>query len=86
AVLIGGITAVGGGLLRDVLAGRVPEVLRRELYAIPALAGAALVVLADHAGVTSPLTVWGSVALVFAMRVVAVTLDLNAPRALRTGD
>lgn len=86
AVLIGGITAVGGGLLRDVLAGRVPEVLRRELYAIPALAGAALVVLADHVGVTSPLTVWGSVALVFAMRVVAVTLDLNAPRALRTGD
>ncbi len=86
AVLIGGITAVGGGLLRDILAGRVPEVLRRELYAIPALAGAALVVLADRLGVTSPLTVWGSVALVFGTRVLAVTLDLNAPRALRTVD
>ena len=40
ATLIGGITAIGGGLLRDVLAGQVPEVLRRELYAVPALAGA----------------------------------------------
>ena len=40
ATLIGGITAIGGGLLRDVLARRVPEVLQRELYAVPALEGA----------------------------------------------
>ncbi|MEO7421561.1 MAG: TRIC cation channel family protein [Ornithinibacter sp.] len=86
SILIGGITAIGGGLLRDVLAGRVPEVLRRELYAIPALVGAALVVLADHLGITSAPTVWGSVALVFGARVLAVTLNLNAPRALRTTD
>ncbi|MEO5609066.1 MAG: TRIC cation channel family protein [Ornithinibacter sp.] len=86
SILIGGITAIGGGLLRDVLAGRVPEVLRRELYAIPALVGAALVVLADHLGITSALTVWGSVALIFGARVLAVTLNLNAPRALRSGD
>lgn len=84
AILIGGITAVGGGLLRDILAGRVPEVLRRELYAIPALIGSSLVVLADRLDATSTLTVWGSVALVFGIRVLAVTLDLNAPRALRT--
>jgi uncharacterized membrane protein YeiH len=31
AVLIGGITAIGGGMVRDVLAGQVPEVLRREM-------------------------------------------------------
>ncbi len=84
STLIGGITAVGGGVMRDVLAGRVPEVLRRELYALPALLGAALVVLADYLGVTSRWTIWGSVALVFTIRVVAVALDLNAPTALRT--
>ena len=50
STLIGGITAVGGGVMRDVLAGRVPEVLQRELYALPALLGAALVVLADYLG------------------------------------
>lgn len=84
ATLIGGITAVGGGLLRDVLARQVPEVLQRELYALPALAGAALVVVLDRTGALSPVTAWLAVALVFAIRVVAVTLDLNAPRALRS--
>ena len=86
ATLIGGVTAIGGGLLRDILSGQVPEVLRRELYAVPALAGAALVVLLDHVGVLSSLTAWAAVALVFAIRVVAVGLDLNAPRALRSGE
>ena len=45
AVLVGAITAIGGGLMRDLLAGQVPEVLRRELYALPALLGAAIVVV-----------------------------------------
>ncbi len=85
ATLIGGITAVGGGMLRDVLARQVPEVLQRELYALPALAGAALVVGLDRTGHLSATTAWVAVALVFATRVVAVTLDLNAPRALRSG-
>ena len=40
--------------------------------------------LADYHGVTSRWTIWGTVLLVFVIRVVAVALDLNAPRALRT--
>lgn len=83
AVIVGVITAVGGGLLRDLLVGQIPMVLRRDFYATPALVGAALVVLADALDVTSALTVWGSVALVFVVRVVAVRLDLNAPQPLR---
>ena len=86
ATLIGGITAIGGGLLRDVLARRVPEVLQRELYAVPALAGAGLVVLLHDLGALTSLTAWLAVAFVFVTRVVAVALDLNAPRALRSGD
>ncbi len=86
AILVGAIAACGGGLLRDLLAGQVPEVLRRELYAVPALIGAALVVWADATGHLGPTTIWGSVILVFAIRVAAVTLDLNAPYALRTGE
>ena len=46
AVILGVITAVGGGTLRDVLTGRVPIVLRSELYAIPALLAATVVVVA----------------------------------------
>src|SRR5690348_15191504 len=40
AVLLGAITGVGGGVLRDVLLGDIPVVLRAGLYAIPALVGA----------------------------------------------
>ena len=45
AMLLGVLTGVGGGMLRDVLVSEVPAVLRGELYASAALAGAAVVVL-----------------------------------------
>jgi uncharacterized membrane protein YeiH len=86
AVFVGGITAVGGGIVRDVLAGQVPEVLRREMYALPALLGSALIVTAHHVDAVSPLVIWGCVALVFAVRMVAVVLDVHAPKPLRTGE
>ncbi len=44
AALMGMVTGIGGGILRDVLAGRVPAIFRGELYATPALAGAAIAV------------------------------------------
>ena len=86
AVLVGGITAVGGGMVRDVLAGQVPEVLRREMYALPALFGSALIVTAHHFDLINPLVIWACVALVFTVRMVAVVLDVHAPRPLRTGE
>jgi uncharacterized membrane protein YeiH len=86
SVIVGMITAVGGGIVRDVLAGQVPEVLRREMYALPALLGSALVVVAHHYDVVNPLTIWGSVAIVFTLRMVAVVLDVHAPKPLRTGE
>ena len=39
AIFVGVLTAIGGGLMRDVIVGQVPEVLRRELYVVPALLG-----------------------------------------------
>src|ERR671927_758151 len=51
AVLLGALTGVGGGTVRDVLIGRIPSVLGSGLYAIPALVGAALTVLAARADV-----------------------------------
>lgn len=86
SVIVGGITAVGGGIVRDVLAGQVPEVLRREMYALPALLGSALIVTAHHFDAVSPLVIWGCVALVFAVRMIAVVLDVHAPKPLRTGE
>ncbi|MGZ4595070.1 MAG: trimeric intracellular cation channel family protein [Actinomycetes bacterium] len=86
SVIIGGVTAVGGGIVRDVLAGQVPEVLRREMYALPALLGATLIVIAHRVDHDTPPVLWGCVALVFALRMVAVVLDVHAPKPLRTGE
>ena len=86
AIIVGTITAVGGGALRDVLVGQVPEVLRRELYALPALLGSTIVVVAHYVGFISPLVVWGAAALVFGIRMVAIVLHLNAPQPFRLGD
>lgn len=85
AVLIGIVTAIGGGVLRDLLAGQVPEVLRRELYAVPAALGATIVVLFAEIGALHDSVLWGAALLVFGVRLVAVRLDLNAPTPLRTG-
>ena len=44
AALLGMLTGIGGGMLRDLLLAEVPTVLRSELYAVAALAGAIVVV------------------------------------------
>ena len=48
AALLGMVTGIGGGIIRDVLAGRVPVIFEGVLYATPALAGAAVAVLLDR--------------------------------------
>ena len=79
AVILGAITAVGGGTMRDVLIGRIPVVLRSELYAIPALAGALVVVTADQLGAPDAPAALGAAALCFGIRMLGVRFDLNAP-------
>jgi uncharacterized membrane protein YeiH len=70
--------------VRDLLAGQVPEVLRRELYAIPAMLGSIIIVVAAELGSLQDWVLWAAAGLVFAVRVLAVRLDLNAPTPLRT--
>ncbi len=81
AVLLGVITGVGGGTVRDVLLNRVPTVLsaNSHLYAIPAMVGAAFVVLVDLTGFGPGwIAVVGAV-LCFSMRVLSLRYRWNAP-------
>lgn len=79
AAALGVVTAVGGGTIRDALVGYVPTVLRKELYAIPALAAAVIVVAAVRAGVYGPTVAAGAAALCLVIRLVGVRFGLNAP-------
>jgi uncharacterized membrane protein YeiH len=81
AALMGMVTGIGGGMLRDLLAGRVPAVFRGELYATPALAGSVVVVALAH----TDLSYW-TIALLggglcTAWRLVAIWRHWQAPIA-----
>jgi uncharacterized membrane protein YeiH len=79
AIILGAVTGVGGGTIRDVLLGQVPAVLHSGLYAVPAILGAGAVVLADGLGYRGALTALGAAALCFVIRMVGVRFHLNAP-------
>jgi uncharacterized membrane protein YeiH len=80
AILLGTITAAGGGTIRDVLVRRVPTVLSSELYAIPALLGAAVVVVSDRLGIGGLGWTLAGAALALTVRLVGVGFHLDAPR------
>ena len=79
AILLGAITAVGGGTIRDVLVRRVPTVLSSELYAIPALLGAAVVVLGTRAGLGPLLPALAGAGLCLLVRLIGLRFRLDAP-------
>jgi uncharacterized membrane protein YeiH len=79
AVIVGAVTAVGGGTLRDVLIRRTPSVLTSGLYAIPALIGATAFVTLSLFEAAVPFAAVVAAVLCFAVRVIGVRYDLNAP-------
>jgi uncharacterized membrane protein YeiH len=83
AVLLGVMTAVGGGLLRDVTANEVPDLFNpRDIYALPAFAGAALTAVLWVLGAFNVLTAAAIAAVVFTFRVVAWRRSWQAPLAV----
>ncbi|MDH6219444.1 trimeric intracellular cation channel family protein [Streptomyces pseudovenezuelae] len=80
---LGLATAVGGGVLRDVLANETPSLLRwdRDLYAVPAIVGAAIVVLCIRYDALNPYTSGFAVVTAFALRLLAMKYHWRAPRA-----
>ena len=80
AVVLGTITGVGGGMLRDVLLGEVPVVLRTGLYAVPAVVGASIVVLATEADLQHVAVPVAAVAVCLALRLAGLHFDWHVPR------
>jgi uncharacterized membrane protein YeiH len=85
AALLGMLTGIGGGMARDLLVARTPAVLQRDLYAVAALAGAAVVV-AGHllGGPVVPVAIAAAI-LCFAIRLVAIRRGWSLPVA-RSGE
>ncbi|WP_127506667.1 trimeric intracellular cation channel family protein [Actinoplanes solisilvae] len=81
ACLIGMLTAIGGGLARDLLTGEIPVVLQRDFYALAALSGAILVTILRETGIADPLSMGVSALLITGVRLVALYRRWSAPVA-----
>lgn len=80
-VFLGVITGVGGGILRDIMAGQTPAVLKKHVYACASIAGAiCYVLLLDAFGTDISMIV--SAVLVVVIRVLARHYKWNLPRAM----
>jgi len=80
AILLGITTAVGGGVLRDILLNRVPVILEKEIYASAALIGALIVVLGNYLEWVS--NDWVSIialTVCFGLRLLALRYHWNLP-------
>lgn len=81
APVLGMLTGIGGGIARDVLLSEIPIVLRADLYAVAALAGAAVIVIGAALHLPSVETTIAGAALCFGLRVLAIHRGWHLPIA-----
>jgi len=81
AMLLGMLTGIGGGIVRDVLVREIPTVLRTELYAVAALIGAAVVVIGRMLHVPSFAAASAGAVLCFGLRFMAMRRGWQLPIA-----
>jgi uncharacterized membrane protein YeiH len=81
ATLLGMLTGIGGGMARDILLAEIPIVLRADLYAVAALAGAAIVVIANMLQVPAGAAAIVGAAFCFGLRVLAMKRGWQLPVA-----
>lgn len=79
AALLGMLTGIGGGMLRDVLVSEIPTVLREDLYAVAALAGASVVIAGYLLHLPPAATTVAGAVLCFVIRFVAIRRGWSLP-------
>jgi uncharacterized membrane protein YeiH len=84
-VLMGTMTGVTGGALRDVITARVPLILRREVYATAAVAGIAAYLALVAVGVPRDPAGWTGMAVVVGLRLIAIRWGLHLPGVRSSG-
>ena len=83
AIMLGVVSAVGGGAMRDVLLNRTPLILRKEIYASAALAAAVIQVAGERLGLSTEWLPWVGIVLCFSLRYLAMRHHWNLPRFSR---
>ncbi len=81
AALLGMLTGVGGGMMRDILLAEIPTVLRADLYAVAALAGAVVVVIGSLLHIAPAATTIVGALVCFGLRLMAIKRGWRLPIA-----
>lgn len=85
-ILLGTMTGVAGGVLRDVLSAQVPLILRRDIYATAAVAGISVYLLLQWLGVPRPGAAAVGMVLVVVLRLLAIVRGLGLPSIRLPGE
>ena len=80
------ISAVGGGMIRDIMACRIPVIFRKHIYAVAAIIGALLFYFMNKAGVWYPLSGSVTITTVVVIRYLAFHFELNLPKVILNTD
>jgi uncharacterized membrane protein YeiH len=86
ACMLGVLTGIGGGIVRDLLAREIPTVLRREIYAVAGLAGAVVVVLGHYWRLPPAVVAVVAAILCFGLRLISIRRDWQLPIANQSSD
>jgi uncharacterized membrane protein YeiH len=78
---IGILTAIGGGIIRDILVREIPHVLHREIYATAALLATVVVVVGDRLSLNDVAVAGAAICVAFSLRVVSRWKNWAAPTA-----
>lgn len=81
SVFVGVLTGVGGGMLRDSLAGEVPKIFRKRIYAVAALAGAVIYYCIADRIVSQTMAILLASTAVVCIRLLATHYEWDLPRA-----
>nr|WP_310586520.1 TRIC cation channel family protein [Runella sp.] len=80
AIILGMISAVFGGVIRDTLINEIPLIFQKEIYATACMAGAVVFVLLDFYGIKTDWNALGCVLLIIIVRLIAVKYRLSLPK------
>jgi uncharacterized membrane protein YeiH len=79
-IIMGTVTGVAGGVVRDICVAEIPFILREEVYAVFCIAGAFIFWLLSSFGLPHHFTVWPVILFIFAGRIIALYFNLHLPR------
>lgn len=79
-IMMGTITATGGGLLRDVLVREIPIIIKKDFYASAALVGCIFYLIADHYQLPNLIKIVMPILITTSLRLTAIIFNINLPK------